>query len=116
MGDGRRGKKERRSTEETLHASDHPRLIRRLNDQPPAFYLLAAIVTASLIIALVLWLDDRALALVACVAFAGLSGWWIRSVWRQWSDAALTERIIGVAGCLMLLGSVAANLVRFLAV
>lgn len=119
MGDRRRSGRERRSTgapeDAPQHAPQHPRWVRWLNHQPPAFYLLAAFVTAGLIGALLTWLDERTLALVACVAFAALLGWWISGVRRAWRDAELLERSIGVGGGVMLLGAAVANLVRFLA-
>lgn len=111
----RRARVKRRLAEPPLEAPPQSRWGRWLNRQPPAFFLLAAIAAAGLIIAFVLWLDERTLALVACVAFAGLLGLWIRTVSREWRDAELTERIISVGGCLILLGSLAASLVRFLA-
>mgnify|MGYP001354255435 CR=1 FL=1 len=94
--------------------AQRPRRARRLNDLYAAGYFLAAVMVAGLIAAFVVWLDERALALVACGAFAALLAWWGWGVWREWREAEPVERIIGVLGCVLLLGASAANLVRFL--
>lgn len=111
---GRRAMWKRRSTEAPPEETPLPRWEQWLTDQPPGFFLLAAIVTAGLIITFVLSLDETTVAVVSCVAFAGLLLWWTRSVWRGWRDAELTERFIGVAGFLLLLGTVAAKLAGLL--
>ncbi|MBK7115133.1 MAG: hypothetical protein IPM70_10235 [Proteobacteria bacterium] len=104
----------RRSPEPKREDPDRPRWVRWLVDLPQPVYFLAAIVAAGLLAAFVLWLDERTLALVACGAFAILLAWWVRGIWREWRDAEPVERIIGVLGCLLLLGASAANLVRYL--
>ena len=91
----------------------HPRWARWLNDQPAGFYLFASVVVAALIIAFVLWLEERTLAFVAGVCFLGLLVPWARKVRRDWAEAEATERAITVLGFLMLVGATAANFVRF---
>jgi hypothetical protein len=90
------------------------RWVRWLESLPAWAYLLAAIAVAGLIGGVALWLDERSLAMVACLAFAGLMGRWILTSTREWREAEPLERIISVLGALLLLGATAANFVRFL--
>ncbi len=103
----------RRATEGGGDNARHSRWVQWLNDRPAPFYLLAAVVVTGLLIAFVLWLQERTLALFAGVAFAAMLASWTRKVWCEWRDAEPMERIIGVVGCVLLLGSAAVNLVRF---
>jgi hypothetical protein len=91
----------------------HPRWAQWLNDLPAGFYLFASVVVAALIIAFVLWLEERTLALVAGVCFLGLLVPWARKVRREWAEAETTERVIAVLGFLMLVGATAANVARY---
>jgi hypothetical protein len=106
----------RKSQKPDAEPTDHPRWVQWLNNQPAPFYLLAAFLVAALLIAVVMWLDERTLALAACAASVGLFGWLALSTWRQWREAEMVERICLLAGCLLLLGASAANLVRFMLV
>jgi hypothetical protein len=91
-----------------------PRWVQRLIDLPQGYYLFAFVGVAALIIAFVLWLDERTLALVAGGCFLGMLVLWAVRVRREWRDSETSERVIAVLGVLMLLGAAAANLVRYL--
>jgi hypothetical protein len=104
----------RRTPEKRDGPASFPRWHRWLNGLPAGYYLLAAIVVAALIIAFVLWLDTRTLALVSGLSFMALLVWLCRSVWLGWAEAQPVERSIGILGCLLLLGACVARLVQFL--
>lgn len=92
----------------------HPRWVQWLNGRPAGFFLFASVAVAALIIAFVLWLDERTLALVAAGCFLGILVTWTLKVRRDWAEAETTERVIAVLGFLMLVAATASNLVRYL--
>lgn len=92
----------------------HPRWVQWLSDRPAGFYLFVSVAVAALIIAFVLWLEERTLALVASLCFLGILVAWTRVVWREWTDADTAERVIGVIFFFVLVGATASNVVRYL--
>jgi hypothetical protein len=103
----------RKSPEDRNPPPGFPRWHRWLNQLPAGYYLLAALVVAALIIAFVLWLDARTLVVVSGFAFLALLLWFCAGLWLRWREAEPFERIIGVAGCVLLLAVCAVKLVQF---
>lgn len=103
-----------RKSPETKSEDLRPGWLRWLVGLPAPLYLLAAVLTAGAIAWVMISLDEKTLAFVACSAFAGLLFWFGRSVCLDWKEAKGSERVIGVVVCAFLLAALAANLVRFL--
>ena len=114
MGERRTARAKRKVATPPPHTTPQPRWARRLSDQPPVFYLLAAIVVAVLIGAFVITLEESSLALAASIAFAGLLVLWTRKIRSEWSDGEPMEKVINVVGALLLVGAAGANVVRYL--
>jgi hypothetical protein len=84
-----------------------------LNARGEWFGLGLVVTPVLLIVVFVFWLEERTLALVAALAFAGLFAWAIRDLFKTWRDAELSERVVSILGAVLMLGVTLAHTFRF---